>query len=247
MEVVYVVHNRFSQFAEKHEPVFTVSAFIDLIARGPLAKRLKVVLGQGVDAEELGALIERYAETPAMIELSSATRRPKASYFDAHKHKARNIVVSLAEQVADNEFLMDLYFDGDNEFFDDHMSGQHIQGMGITEAARQAFLAVTEQFFLPSKKRHYFVIHRMETEFKAFVFPIDARARYFVLSEKRNDKGNVTIEARIEIWQVEALCAVCTVSFTAFDVSWISGREHAAAASMLAARTEQLTQTRMVA
>ncbi|NTX26968.1 hypothetical protein HT746_07445 [Burkholderia pyrrocinia] len=247
MEIVYVVHNRFSQFAEKHDSVFTVSAFIDLIAKEPLAKRLKVMPGQGVDTEELGALIARYAEAPAMIELSIATRRPKATYFDAHKHKSRNIVVSLAEQVTDCEFLMDLYFDGDNEFFDDHMSGQHIQGMGITEAARQAFLAVTEQFFLPSKKRHYFVIHRMETEFKAFVFPIDACARYFVLSEKRNDKGNVTIEARIEIWQAQALCAVCMVSFTAFDVSWISGREHAAATSMLAARTEQLTQTQMVA
>jgi hypothetical protein len=142
---------------------------------------------------------------------------------------------------------MDLYFDGDNEFFDDHMSGQHIQGMGITEAARQAFLAVTEQFYLPTKKRHYFVIHRMETQFKAFVFPIDAYARYFVLSEKRSDKGTVSIEARIEIWQAESLCAVCQVSFTAFEISWINGREQAAATGVLAARTKQLTQTQLVA
>lgn len=127
MDIVYVVHNRFSQFAEKHESVFTVPAFIDLIEKAPLARRLNVVPGQGVHAEELKALIARYAETPAMIALSIATRRPKATYFDAHKHKSRNIVVSLADRISDNEFLMDLYFDGDNEFFDDHMSGQHIQ------------------------------------------------------------------------------------------------------------------------
>ncbi|ALL63124.1 A-factor biosynthesis hotdog domain [Paraburkholderia caribensis MBA4] len=247
MKIVYVVNNRFVQFAEKHDAVFTVSSFIEMVSKEPLAARLNVMPGQGVDAAELSALVTRYAETPAMIEVSVSAKRPKATFFDAHKHKSRNIVVSLAEKVADQEFVMDLHFDGDNEFFDDHMSGQHIQGMGITEAARQAFLAVTEQFFLPRKTRHYFVIHRMETEFKAFVFPIDAYARYFVLSDKRRGKGNVSIDARIEIWQAESLCAICHVSFTAFEVSWINGREHAAATDVLAARTEQLTQAQLVA
>ncbi|WGS48834.1 AfsA-related hotdog domain-containing protein [Paraburkholderia sp. D15] len=247
MQVVYVVDNRFSQFAEKHETVFTVSSFIDLVSKEPNGERLNVILGQGVDQAGLQTLIDRYAATPKMIEIVFGAKRPKATYFDAHKHKSRNIVVSLAERVSDQEFLMDLYFDGDNEFFDDHMSGQHIQGMGITEAGRQAFLAVTEQYCLPAGKRHYFVIHRMETEFKAFVFPIDAYARYFIVSENRGSKGNVSIEARIEIWQAEVLCAVCQVSFTAFEVSWINNREHAAAQNVLSARTEQLTRTLLAA
>jgi hypothetical protein len=243
MSIVYVVNNRFAQFAENHHTVFTLRSFVDMICKEPLTKRLTVVPGQGVEVAELQMLIARYAETPTMIHLSPSTKRPKATYFDAHKHKSRNIVVSLADRLSHQEFVMDLYFDGDNEFFDDHMSGQHIQGMGLTEAARQAFLTVTEQYYLSGKKDYYFVIHRMQTEFKAFVFPIDAQARYCVLSEKRGDKGNVTIEARIEIWQAEALCAECHVAFTAFDVSWINGRENIAAAGVLAARTEQLVRT----
>lgn len=247
MKIVYIVNNRFIQFAEKHDEVFTVSDFIDMISQESFMKRFIAVPGQGVDVAEINLLIARYAKTPAMIDVSPGVKRPKATYLDVHKHKSRNIVVSLAEKIADQEFIVDLYFDGDNEFFDDHMSGQHIQGMGITEAARQAFLVVTEQFFLPDNKRYYFVIHRMETEFKAFVFPIDAYARYFVLSEKRSKKGNVSIEASIEIWQAEALCAVCRVSFTAFESSWINGREHAAATGVLAIRTGQLTPTQLVA
>ena len=70
MNIVYVVNNRFYQFAEKHESVLTVAAFVDLIAKKAFTDRLNVILGQGVDADEMKALVERYAETPAMIELS---------------------------------------------------------------------------------------------------------------------------------------------------------------------------------
>ena len=227
MNTIYVVNDRFLKFSEKHGKVYTVSEFRHFLANNDGTQPIDVVSGQGVDAEELHRLVRKFAGAPHVFHILPTRKRPKASFFEAHKHKVRNIIVSLAERVSPAEFVMDLYFDGDNEFFDDHMSGQHIQGMGITEAARQAFLCVTEQFYLPGALPQYFVIHRMETEFRAFVFPLDAQARYFVLSEKRGAKGNISMDARIEIWQAGSICAVCQVAFTAFEVGWISERTSA--------------------
>lgn len=247
MHTVYVVNDRFENFSQKHGAVLTFSKFRDFIINHAGSQKINVLFGQGVDSAEIERIVQVYAPLPANINVCRVQKRPKASVFEAHKHKTRNIMVSLAEQVSETEFRLDLYFDGDNEFFDDHMSGQHIQGMSITEAARQAFLTVTEQFYLPKTVRHYFVIHNMSTEFKAFVFPIDAFVRFLVVSKKVGAKGNVSMDARIEIHQAGNICAVCNVSFTAYETGWISEREHAAAVVALESSERQLLQPLMAA
>ena len=247
MDTIYVVNDRFENFSDKHGAVLTVSKFRDFIASQEAHRKVNILFGQGVDSAELERLVQVYSPVSTNINLCRVQKRPKASIFEAHKHKKRNIMVSLAEQVSETEFTLDLYFDGDNEFFEDHMSGQHIQGMSITEAARQSFLAVSEQFFLPKTVKHYFVIHNMSTEFKAFVFPLDAFARFFVISKKIGSKGNFSMEARIEIHQAGNLCAVCNVSFSAYENEWISQREHAAAVEALESSGRQLLQPLMAA
>ena len=109
------------------------------------------------------------------------------------------------------------------------MTGMHIQGMALMEAARQAFLAVTEAYFLNGDDRdYYFVIKRMDVAYTNFVFPFDATLRYDItrISQKNDRHG---FDADIAILQAGETCTTVQVSFTAFEATTIAERERGVA------------------
>jgi acyl-CoA thioesterase FadM len=158
---------------------------------------------------------------------------PRAGNRQAHKQRRHNIVVSLAQRLSPTDYEMNLHFDECNEFFQDHMTGQHIQGMAIMEAMRQSFLTVTEQYHLhTSKQAYYFVIHDMSVRFERFLFPVDARLSYQVTDE-RIKEGRYGASVAIRVEQADEVCATGKVSFTAFDAAFIESREVLAAKEVL--------------
>lgn len=129
-----------------------------------------------------------------------------------------------------------------NELILDHLTGQHIQGMVLTEACRQMFLAVTEQFCLdgyPAAKR-YFVINSMHIRYQAFAFPLPAEIRYRLLSQEQPRADRVSIHADIDIWQGNEVTASMEVKFTVFDDVYISNRESKLAAEAVQNYVKQL-------
>jgi len=184
---------------------------------------------QGVDLHSIDAAVRDYnadtGENQGKFHLVSGKRGPRATRRYAHKNRAENIVICAPRRLSNTLFEMDLCFSAQNEFFLDHMTGMHIQGMVLIEAARQAFLAVTEAYYLKGDERdYYFVIKSMDTQFQNFVFPFDAVLRYEVTraSQKDNRHG---FDADISIIQSGNVCTTIKVAFTAFEAKSISDRE----------------------
>jgi hypothetical protein len=59
-------------------------------------------------------------------------------------------MLSLPRRVSESCFEADVLVDDAGEHMSDHVSGQHLPGMVLIEAARQMILAVTEEFFSES-------------------------------------------------------------------------------------------------
>lgn len=124
---------------------------------------------------------------------------------------------------------MDLCIDENSELMRDHQTGQHVQGMVLVEASRQAFLAVPEAFFQDEgEDSAYFVINSVTTEFMGFVFPIRSHIDYRVVSKDINERRK-KFSVEIEIIQGGEIRTRSTISFTVYPNRIISEREAALA------------------
>lgn len=196
---------------------------------GELAEDVVFKIQQGVNVSMLEHAIKHQASmvprSHGRFVLQYGTEMPRAVRRLAHKARAENICVSFPRRTGENEFELDLHFSAQNELFLDHMTGAHIQGMALTEAARQAFLTITEEYFLKdSKEKWYFVTHHHNAEFKQFVFPFAAHLCYRILNHTAKH-GRQTFEVEMNVYQSDICCCSFNVSFTTYEAARLAQRE----------------------
>lgn len=244
-----VVGDLFASIAQAFPDVITETAALDMIQFEPLSGHgVELILGQGVDRQMIDrAVRHRTGRDPQALHhfhIFNDESRPRATRRLAHKDKPGNICVSTPVPVAQDHYRLDLHFSASNEFFADHMTGMHIQGMALTEAARQAFLAVTELHFLntASGRNYYFVIKSMTSRFDGFVFPLAAHLDYHIRRSSLKDSHS-SFDVEMELFQAGTRCARFEASFTAFEASRIATRE----AEMMAERVADLIAARQQA
>jgi hypothetical protein len=192
--LVLVVGDKFRAFSDGKAAI-TLSqlrGLLDLPAGLILCERTILVPGQGLSDGDVAEILQR-AETTAhreRIDFRLWTMVPKRVEGKlSHKHRERNILVSAPRRIDEDDYELDLLIDENCELMDDHQTGQHLQGMVLVEAARQAFLAVTEAFILPRDGgKVYFVFNSLAIEFKRFMFPIASGIKLRVLERGHGGK-----------------------------------------------------------
>lgn len=163
------------------------------------------------------------------------TRNVRASRLQTHKHHIHNSIISHPARVGDNCFEAALLLDERCELMADHQTGQHIQGMILIEAARQLFLAVTEEYFIGQAvhDRYYFVINNIEVKFMGFVFPLGAMLRYEIVSADTANPARMRFETVVSVIQGDACATQIAFGFTAFHASKIEAKEQQQAQVLL--------------
>jgi len=230
VDTIIVVGDIFADISAKMDQVLTESEAIDRIqTEGCPQKQTILSIGQGVDQRMIESAIMRRARLDHAFAdrfvIRGIDAMPRAVKRLAHKEKTANILTSFAEKIDDENYRLDLHFASSNEFFGDHMTGMHIQGMALTEAARQAFLVVTEEFFLADDNEdYYFVIKSLDSRYINFVFPLGATIDYRIVKQSKKAKYH-SFEVEMKLMQAGQICAEFSVAFTAFESQRISERE----------------------
>src|SRR5690606_3616757 len=158
---IILVGDKFDHFGAQ-EGAVTVSKLANLLDRPRVDKALpsRVLLGQGVSEAWLTYLKGRAEAHNLDIEfIGERSVNERTGRRFAHKHQRKNILVTDPVQSGINRYECHLTVDDDCEIMSDHTTGHHIQGMLLVEAARQAFLAVTEWYLLETDDPYYFVIN----------------------------------------------------------------------------------------
>ena len=239
MEVLIVVPKAFNRFAQ-NENLLLYESLMSMLheespERGPLAGR-QLIAGQGLSQEQVShawfvginkGLLQEFKHWHAW------RGKRLAAQPLVHKHQPENTLISAPEVAQDGGFIADLMLDDENELMLDHLTGQHVQGMVLTEACRQMFLAVTEQFCLDDYKapKRYFVINTMTMRFQAFAFPLPAQIRYHILEQKKLKADRIAFHADMNIYEGGEVVAGMEVKFTVFDDVLTTQRENKLAAS----------------
>lgn len=231
-----VVGDCFSGFSSV-EGVFTVSELARHLRQlgGTDRFRSKSVLpeylvwGQGISENDRAYIAQLIDHAPSPIAISLADWPPtvSATRGHVHKHAPQNVLISVPKRIDENCFLADLQIDARNELLLDHVTGLHVQGMVLTEAIRQMFLAVSEEHLFDENTpaETYFAIKSMTVDYKSFVFPVGASLLFKTDQLKRSDDGRLSVTASIGVWQGEVECATSKVSFSVFDAHRLKTRE----------------------
>ncbi|MET1079291.1 MAG: AfsA-related hotdog domain-containing protein [Pseudomonas sp.] len=227
-----IVGDRFEQFAQ-HPQVLSISAAEALLQGETLDHNLRLQLGQGISSPRLDGLLG-LAESHKKRQLLAFDRPEKAGRQLAHKHDPRNSMISLPRRVGPSSFVLDVWLDEDCAELSDHMTGQHIQGMVLLEATRQAFLAVTEEFYLKDTPHSsYFVINQMDTEYLHFVFPLPISILYEIEDYQAGKRDTHRFQVSMSVIQNETVCCVVKTRFSTYPDSFISSKEEGLARAAL--------------
>lgn len=222
----YIVGDKFSHFAND-DNVITISKFIQLIKSNIFNKKLsgEYFLGQGISNKEedvIKELINNYNPNN-LIKVHFYSR--KANKAITHKKNPSNVMISTPVFISNNLYISDLCIDDECAEMSDHVTGCHIQGMILIEAARQMMLSVSEIFFLDETQKMYFILHDINTVFKGFIFPINVQILYKVVESKKKASGAFYSLVAVEFHQANELKTIVNIGFTAYSKDFMEKKE----------------------
>ncbi len=227
-----VVGDRFMVYSALHSDVITYTTFEATKSRSFDGERLEIALGQGLSRRQRQKVASHITgHGDGIVGLAEP-----ASARETHKHEERNILISRPRKVASDLFELDLLIDDRCSDLSDHQTGQHISGMTLVEAGRQAFLAVTERYFIPEgeSKAYYFVTHRKQATFRRFAFPLPTILRYEITHASVSDRRHLSFEVLIKVFQAGHAVAELDFSFGVYQKDFLKAKEHEKASRSLA-------------
>lgn len=221
---VYVVGDRFKTFA-CNDHVFSLSDFMSQLAKDP-----SVFFGTIVKpAQGLSFSSMRMIEDAIKVRgLEQSVRYEPLSekLFDrryVHKHHDYNVLLSHPTKKTETLYTASLLIDERCADISDHMTGQHVQGMILTEAARQMFIGVTEAYIIPDDQlgNIVYIFNKMAVDFVNFVFPLPIDVHYKIINQKQGKGYSISFEVEVEFYQNDTLSALTKISFTTYEASHI--------------------------
>lgn len=202
LEKVYIVGDRFINFSQ-YENLFTVTQFLESFEKREI-KANQIIVGQGINKTTLDKIQDRINKTSSGRKALLKEKVTKKIDKDlVHKLKPDNILITHPEwfQLGNETFFTaSLIIDENCAEMADHVTGQHIQGCLLTEAARQLGIAVLEIYmFNREPDSCYYETKKIVTEFHSFLFPLEVD---MLMSFKVKDGKNKEITAMVRFFQM---------------------------------------------
>jgi hypothetical protein len=225
-KVVIVVGDRFEGFGAT-PGVHGFSRMVELLTAGEIAPPAIVVEGQGLHDDQRGELRARLDALGVRFRSVADPDPARADAGLTHKRVPANILVSVPAKIAESTYAADLLVDDRNEILSDHLTGRHVQGLMLIEAARQMWTAVTERYHLNGGEGR-FVIEEVSSRFERFLFPLAARIVYTAV-EVVPKAVETSFRGRCEFEQLGARTAVVEARFRVLRPALIAKHESMAA------------------
>lgn len=235
MEKLIVVGEKFTDFAERNENVLTVNEFERFVWSGEIQNVKKIIIGQGVELDDISRTIciirqhypDKINEIVNLQELYYQNNRDHQKLV--HKRKKENILITSPERIDSNNYSAKLILQDSSELLCDHQTGQHIQGMVLIEAARQAIIATSEKYLLQEAgitiSEKYFTLTSLNVSFSSFVFPLPVTVTLNVLSKKSSSHGKFACECTVCFEQTGTKKAEVCFTFCVYDLNYITKKE----------------------
>ena len=226
--IKYIVGDKFNKFATNPR-VLTVSSFLQkLDQEGNQIDTSEYILGQGITDSQEKSIYTKIKSKNLLNRINIHFREhTKPDTRITHKKKRKNVMITTPVKINQNLYRSQLEIDDSCAEMSDHVTGHHLQGMVLIEAARQLMLAVSELYYLDFKHKGkmYFILNNIKTEFKGFMFPIKSTMEYEVLEHNKKDNGSFSSNIVVRFYQAGELKTEVFISFAAYDAIMMGNKE----------------------
>ncbi|MBY8947274.1 MULTISPECIES: AfsA-related hotdog domain-containing protein [unclassified Pseudomonas] len=181
----------------------SVTAAEEMVTRLDRDESLTLHVGQGVTDEQLNTLYGFKKVLSPALNILPEDRRTRASSTVTHKLKSHNIAISAPGENGNGTYSASLMIDDANAELSDHLTGQHVSGMMVIEAARQMTIAVAEAYYVApqAKGKVNFVTHKMDVNYRDFLLPVHTEILCIPLELRRSGASNFRFGCRLEFKQ----------------------------------------------
>ena len=243
---VIVVGDRFEEFLTNRGTI-PASTLIKELESGTVEPGTVIIVGQGLSLAQRDALESLVEQKAPEIRFAGGVMPRPAGRDLTHKHHLKNAMITPPTRVDDTRFVAELVIDEHNEILEDHLTGQHIPGVALTEAARQTWTAVTEKFLLDDPQtRTRFVLGWIRSTYHRFVFPLPATVEYTLL-RRESAKVQETLECLVSIRQNDTVAAEIEAQYLVIPEKFSAKQEAMAArATVTALLSQQATDPALV-
>ncbi|HWW73047.1 MAG TPA: AfsA-related hotdog domain-containing protein [Duganella sp.] len=236
MSYIVVVGDHFKKFASDKQHVLTVSELEREIWQGVAPEGDQIVIGQGVEHDRFVGLVnlmERRRKGGVRVQNMTQIldQCDPLHQRSVHKHKRENVLITRPVAQPDGTYVAQLSIRDSGELLNDHATGQHIQGIVLTEAGRQMLISTSEYHLLDGDDcgSCYFVLNSLNTEFKQFAFPLPVTIVFRALSQARKPGRYLKVDCEISFYQNDLLVAVVRSNYCAYSSQYIDEKESALA------------------
>jgi hypothetical protein len=147
-----------------------------------------------------------------------------------HKKNPLNALISPIVKT-DSDYSCNLIVPAGNDMVSDHVTGEHISGMVLIEAARQMSMAVIDSRFQDGKKR-YQIINELSADFVTFIHPFDTRMTLH-FDEFRIKGDKCYIDCKVNMYQADEVRTSIRLTGMAFLIEFARKMEDKSVGRML--------------
>jgi hypothetical protein len=209
--VSYVVGDEFGAFADGSR-ILTCAQAMSRLGAGPVDwDEVDFAQGLGLAPLDCDALRQALSEAGAPRDVVDRFRHEVAALDTTHKREARHVLIGPPRQVDERSFQFGLVVDGGvHDRLCDHVTGCHVAGMLLVEAARQAVTVTLERLYNPDGVR-VGALDSMKVTFQSFVFPLPVVLHVRCLEETQG--GGPRIPMTIAVAALQLGQAVADMEF----------------------------------
>lgn len=231
----YVVGDAFAAFANGVR-VLTASQLRQRLCDAAVDWReidLDRGLGLGTDECQLvrNALVEACAP-PATLD---RFRQERAAVRMTHKSETGHVMVGPAVRLDPRTFEFHMVLDGVRDRLSDHVTGQHVSGMVLIEAARQAATVALEHLHQELSPDAGASWTNLRVNFQSFVFPLPVRLVARCDGDPEGALANqIAAPVMVTAHQMDHQVAELSFDFTLFRRALLARLEQRAATRAIA-------------
>jgi hypothetical protein len=212
--VIIVISDKFSNLKGLNiSGILTYSDFLSLLNEKVIDSPIHVYFGQGITQDIIDnaiRLIERNLLSQHIIIFNH-----QLNYVDkeiVHKEKSENVAISTPIKIDKNRYSAELLVNDSCSEMMDHVTGIHIQGMLMIEAARQMMMASVELGEIADDQIGLFsyVLKNLNIEYFQYLYPVSAQIFCQIDEINMSEKGLLEINLHVEFFQAEQ--RICRVS-----------------------------------
>lgn len=221
--ITYIIGDKFYEFS-KSDHVISFSEFFKKMEQDSLINNKQVYyFGQGLSDYEKSVV--RLCCEKKNIPIFNGGQSAESAL--THKLKQENIMITEPSRIGNNNYQCYLVINDDCAEMSDHVTGRHIQGMVLIEAARQMMLAVSEKYVLEKEGqgKAYCILNNIITRFKQFVFPIEVVMNQMITNVQFLRNGVYSVKCVTQFIQSNQVATEIEIEYKLYDKNAMARRE----------------------